>query len=140
MLWLLLKLLEFRGLNGIVKILTFYFFMDKFYDLIEKIQKESMNGLIEILKKISLTFNYFAVDASGKPQLETAKKLDEKVYTAYLMNACFTGLSLCITPIIKDIFSWAFGNGDYNHTVPYKAWYFYDTNTHPWYEITYLSD
>jgi hypothetical protein len=34
------------GLTGLTKILTFYFFMDKFYVLMEKLEKSSSNGML----------------------------------------------------------------------------------------------
>jgi ABC-type spermidine/putrescine transport system permease subunit II len=80
-----------------------------------------------------------AADNSHEVRLENVDKLDKRVATAYLMPAVFTGASMCLTPIITDVSNWAFGDGFFHHTLPFKSWYFYNTKKHPAYEFTYLS-
>jgi hypothetical protein len=127
------------GSLAFVKMVTFYFLMDKFYGLMEKLNKLSHEGLNNFCDQNENLFNDFdTVDLSCKTMLINANRFDQGIAAAYLISASFTAFSLCLTPVAKNIVIWAFDSDDFNRDMPVKSAFFYDATQSPLYEITYM--
>lgn len=104
----------------LTKLITFYFWKEKFYQLMDQIA-----GLSEQATRVNAE------------ALKRVNEFDKAVSMTYLCSGICTGLGYCITPIIISVVNIFKMNPEVKASLPMKAAFPYDVSVAPAYELTY---
>lgn len=104
------------------KIITFYFWKEKFYQLMDEIKTLSEQS-----------------DNVNSQTLKRLNQFDKGVTLTYLSSGICTGFGYCITPIAINLVNVFKMKQVTNFTLPMKAAFPYDISATPAYELTYAA-
>lgn len=112
---------SFTEIITLGKFITFYLTQEKFYELIDQVQKLSSDLNVEDTLSI-----------------KKVNQQDKTMSFLYLMSAILAGGGLSALPIILNVKNIYFYGADYNYEMPMRTLYPYDMNYFPVYHLHYF--
>lgn len=102
------------------KILTFYTQREKFYKLMDDIK--SLSGKLSVSELL---------------MLKQVNVFDRRVGLVYFTSGAIAGFGYCVKPIILNLVNVLIFETEFNHEMPFKSLFPYDTTKFPAYILTY---